>query len=157
MLEFSRAKNTKTLGLIKDPFSICKKGQSYFFLRRKQNSPISSHGIPTLCKECNHATCTGDKCVESITQLMLCWAVNILKLQSFVAWVVEMNLTWNLTGTERLTLYCDSVEELGRLACFKCLFSASSRSDFRIEYVAFALQEYPTTFLTNLFIQCCNH
>ena len=31
---------------------------------------------------------------------------------------VEMNLAWNFTGTERLTLYYDSVEELGRLACF---------------------------------------
>ena len=70
---------------------------------------------------------------------MICWPVNILKLQSFVAWAVEMNLTWNLTGTERLTLYYDSVEELGQLACFKCIFSASSRSDFRIEYVAFTL------------------
>ena len=50
-----------------------------------------------------------------------------------------MNLTWNLTGTERSTLYHDSVEELGQLACFKCLFSASRRSDFRIEYVAFTL------------------
>ena len=48
-----------------------------------------------------------------------------------------MNLTRKLTGTERLTLYYDSVEELGQLACFKCLFS-SSRSDFRIEYVAFS-------------------
>ena len=36
--------------------------------------------------------------------------------------VVEMNLTWKLTGMERLTLYYDSVEELGQLACFKCLF-----------------------------------
>ena len=52
---------------------------------------------------------------------------------------VEMNLTWKLTGTERLTLYYDSVEELGQLACFKCLFFAWSRSDFRIEYVAFTL------------------
>ena len=32
----------------------------YFFLRRKQNSPITSHARPTI-KECNHATCTGDK------------------------------------------------------------------------------------------------
>ena len=36
-----------------------------------------------------------------------------------------MNLAWNLTGTERL-LYYDSVEELGRLACFKCLKSFAS-------------------------------
>ena len=50
-----------------------------------------------------------------------------------------MNLAWKLTGTEHLTLYYDSVEELGQLACFKCLFFASSRSDFRIEYVAFTL------------------
>ena len=54
-----------------------------------------------------------------------------------------MNLTWKLTGTERLTLYYDSVEELGQLACFKrfffFFFFASSRSDFKIEYVAFTL------------------
>ena len=33
------------------------------------------------------------------------------------------------------------MEELGQLACSKCLFLffASSRSDFKIEYVAFAL------------------
>ena len=36
-----------------------------------------------------------------------------------------MNLTWKLTGTERLILYYDSVEKLGQLACFKCLFFAS--------------------------------
>ena len=51
-----------------------------------------------------------------------------------------MNLTWKLTGTERLTLYYDSVEELGQLACSKWFFFfASSRSDFKIEYVAFTL------------------
>ena len=50
-----------------------------------------------------------------------------------------MNLTRNLTGTERLTLHYDSVEELGQLASFKCLIFALSRSDFRIEYVAFTL------------------
>ena len=50
-----------------------------------------------------------------------------------------MNLASKLTGTERLTLYYDSVEELGQLPSFKCLFFASSRSDFRIEYVAFTL------------------
>ena len=52
---------------------------------------------------------------------------------------MEMNLAWKLTGTERLTLYYDSVEELGQLACVKRLFFASSRSDFRIEYVPFTL------------------
>ena len=40
----------------------------------------------------------------------------------FVACAVEMNLARNLTGTERLILYYNSVEELGRLACFKGLF-----------------------------------
>ena len=49
-----------------------------------------------------------------------------------------MNLTWKLTGTERLTLYYDSVEELGQLACSRYFF-ASSRSDFKNEYVAFTL------------------
>ena len=61
------------------------------------------------------------------------------KTPELAACAVEMNLTWKLTGTERLTLYYDSVEELGQLACFQCLFFASSRSDFRIEYVAFTL------------------
>ena len=44
------------------------------------------------------------------------------KTPELAACAVEMNLTWKLTGTERLTLYYDSVEELGQLACFKCLF-----------------------------------
>ena len=48
-------------------------------------------------------------------------------------------MAWNFTWTERLTLYYDSVEELGRLACVKCLFFASSSSDFKTEYVAFTL------------------
>ena len=52
---------------------------------------------------------------------------------------MEMNLAWKLTGTEHLTLYYDSVEVSGQLECFKCLFFASSRSDFRIEYVDFTL------------------
>ena len=52
---------------------------------------------------------------------------------------MEVNLASKLTGTERLTLYYDSVEELGQLASFKCLVFASSWSDFRIEYVAFTL------------------
>ena len=51
----------------------------------------------------------------------------------------EFGLEINWTGTERLTLYYDSVEELEHLACFKCLFFASSRSDFRIEYVPFTI------------------
>ena len=33
-----------------------------------------------------------------------------------------MNLAWNLTEKERLTLYNDSAEELGRLAGFQCCF-----------------------------------
>ena len=44
------------------------------------------------------------------------------KTPELAACAVEMNLTWKLIGTERLTLYYDSVEELGQLACFKCLF-----------------------------------
>ena len=48
----------------------------------------------------------------------------------------EFGLT-ALTGMECLTLHYDSVEKLGWLACFKCLFFASSRSHFRIKYVAF--------------------
>ena len=51
-----------------------------------------------------------------------------------------MNLAWNLTGRERLTLYYDSVEEFGRLPCLKWrLFFASRGSHFRIKYVAFTL------------------
>ena len=42
-----------------------------------------------------------------------CWKVNVLRTQSFVACAVELNLAWNLTETERLTLHYDSVEELG--------------------------------------------
>ena len=44
------------------------------------------------------------------------------KTPELAACAVEMNLAWKLTGTERLTLYYDSVEELGQLACFKCFF-----------------------------------
>ena len=33
-----------------------------------------------------------------------------------------MNLAWNVTERERLTLYYDSAEELGRLAGFQCFF-----------------------------------
>ena len=43
-------------------------------------------------------------------------------IQSFVACAVEMNLAWNLTERERLTLYFDFAEELRRLACFYCFF-----------------------------------
>ena len=35
---------------------------------------------------------------------------------------METNFSWNLIGTERLILYYDSVEELGRLIYFKCIF-----------------------------------
>ena len=45
-----------------------------------------------------------------------------IKTPELAACAVEMNLTWKLTGTECLTLHYDSVEELGQLACFKCLF-----------------------------------
>ena len=43
------------------------------------------------------------------------------------------------TGMGCLTLYYDSVEELGRLACFKCLLFRFEEDHFRIEYVAFTL------------------
>ena len=76
-----------------------------------------------LCQMWNHAT------NDLLTR----------QYQSFVTCTVEMNLAWNVTGTERFTLYYDSVEELGRLACFKSLFFALSRNHFRIEYVAFTL------------------
>ena len=52
---------------------------------------------------------------------------------------MQMIWTWKLTGAERLTLYFDAVEELGQLECFRCLFFASSRSDFRMEFVDFTL------------------
>ena len=62
------------------------------------------------------------------------------KTPELTACALEMNLTRKLTGTERLTLYYDSVQELGQLACSKFFFFfASSRSDFKIEYVAFTL------------------
>ena len=51
----------------------------------------------------------------------------------------EFGLEFNETGTGRLTLYYDSVEELGRLACFKCLLFRFEEDHFRSEYVAFTL------------------
>ena len=59
----------------------------YFFLRRKQNSPITSHARPTI-KECNHATCTGDKYATSdlLTR-------QYTKTSELTACAVEMNLT----------------------------------------------------------------
>ena len=54
------------------------------------------------------------------------WSVDpsiyIYRELCIVACAVEMNLAWNFTGKERLTLYYDSVEELGWLACSKCIF-----------------------------------
>ena len=46
-----------------------------------------------------------------------------------------LELNWNAA----LTLYYDSVEELGWLACFKCLLFRFEEDHFRIEYVAFTL------------------
>ena len=40
----------------------------------------------------------------------------------FVACAVEMNLAWNFTERERLTLYYNSAEELGRLALLLVFF-----------------------------------
>ena len=61
-----------------------------------------------------------------ITQLVLATSDLLTrqytKTPDLTACAVEMNLTWKLIGTERLTLYYDSVEELGQLACSKYLF-----------------------------------
>ena len=54
-------------------------------------------------------------------------------------WAVEMDSAWNLTERERLTLYEDSVEELGRLAGFQWLFFASIGGQSGIKCVAFTL------------------
>ena len=51
---------TSASALVKIPVKIVDIDQGIFFLRRKQNSPIASHARLTI-KECNHATCTGDK------------------------------------------------------------------------------------------------
>ena len=48
---------------------------------------------------------------------------------------VEMNLAWNFTGTEHLTLYYDSVEDWGGWHALSVCFFASRRSDFKTEYV----------------------
>ena len=48
-------------------------------------------------------------------------------------------MAWSLTEMERLTLYYDSVEELGQLACFQWFYFASSGGQSRIECVAFPL------------------
>ena len=53
-----------------------------------------------------------------------------------------MNLAWNLTERERLTLFYDSAEELGWLAAFQCCFVVFfhfERGQSRIECVAFTL------------------
>ena len=61
-------------------------------------------------------------------------------IQSFVACAVEANLAWNLTGEEHLTLYYDSVEELGEAGMFSVFFFSSlSGGQSRIVCVAFTL------------------
>ena len=53
---------------------------------------------------------------------------------------MEMNLASKLTGTERLTLYYDSVEELGEAGMFSVsFFSSLSGGQSRIVCVAFTL------------------
>ena len=55
MVEFSGEKKFKLLALVKNLYH-CKiyiKRSRYFFIRRKQNSPITSHAKLALCKECN--------------------------------------------------------------------------------------------------------
>ena len=51
---------------------------------------------------------------------------------------VEFGLELNWNGA-LYPVYYNSVEELGRLACFKCLFFRFEQDHFRIEYVAFTL------------------
>ena len=106
-------KNTKTSALVKNPFSICKKGQGYFSLDANKILRLQVTLYPLYVKnvitQLVLVTNKSDRHVESITQLLICWPVNILKLQSFVAWAVEMNLTWNLTGTE-LSLVGDQTQ-----------------------------------------------
>ena len=54
MVEFSGEKKVKTYSARQKP--ICKiyiERSRYFFIRRKQNSPITSHAKLALCKECN--------------------------------------------------------------------------------------------------------
>ena len=107
-------KNIKTSALVKNPSNI---GQGIFSLDINRIlrfqvtlGPLSKNVITQLVLVTNKS----DRSRNS---------VNILKLPAeLAACAVEMNLTWKLTGTERLTLYYDSVEELGQLACFKCLF-----------------------------------
>ena len=89
MVEFSR-ENYLNLSARENPFNL---GRSkYFFLRRKQNSPISSHARPTI-KECNHATCTGDKirAIDHATSDLL--TRQYTKTPELTACDVEMNLT----------------------------------------------------------------
>ena len=51
MVEFSGEKKVKNYPLRSSKIYI--ERSSYFFIRRKQNSPITSHAKLALCKECN--------------------------------------------------------------------------------------------------------
>ena len=56
MVEFSGEKSSNlALTLVKNPYhrKIYIEMSRYFFIRRKQNSPITSHAKLALCKECN--------------------------------------------------------------------------------------------------------
>ena len=57
MVEFSGGKKLKlSLSAVFVKKSICKiyiERSRYFFIRRRQNSPITSHTKLALCKECN--------------------------------------------------------------------------------------------------------
>ena len=48
-------------------------------------------------------------------------------IENLLACAVEINSSCNLTEREHFTPYYDSVEELGRPTCFKCLFLALSK------------------------------
>ena len=68
--------------------------------------------------------------MESITQLMICWPVNILKLQS-------LEISWN-GALNPILCFCGGIGAAGMLY-WSAFFFASSRIDSRIEYVAFTL------------------
>ena len=52
MVEFSGEKKLKLSLIRARQKPICKRSR-HFFIRRKQNSPITSHAKLALCKECN--------------------------------------------------------------------------------------------------------
>ena len=64
-------------------------------------------------------------------------ATELSSIKSFVACAVEINLAWNLTERECLTLYYKG--GIGAADMLLVFFFASSGSQSRIECVAFTL------------------